>query len=387
MEIRKRSVLLGVSIASGAALVASATAADAASPAYNSTASATAGALNLGNGPPGPPNTSTASNAKPSAGTMTGITSKDLPNGLGTIFVTNDGDVLSTHAQVFPDGTSVACSAVASGACGQRSQPLDVRLNLNRIVTVANSMLGGGEVPFSDLRTLPGNLNDYSIVLGITGPAAMCTAGPAVGSLPSAFRVSRPIISGTVDLQYGTKSVIGGPKAISNNGDVLQPLINGVLAPILAKIPNNNVALKYTAGTDSGAGVGPSTSAQDGTLVVTVSGTTAVTLTGGKVSCGPNQQASSTAATSPSSGGSGGAGGAGKPGSKPTGTKPGLTSPLPSLPLSKLPLKPVQTAGGRYASASSDTPLSGIPLWADLAAVGMALAGGFALGRNRKRAG
>lgn len=331
MRFRKGTAILGVGIASAAALAASSAAASAASaPTYSGAATATAGSLNFGTGPAGPPNTSTASDARPSAGTATGIYHGDLPNGLGTIFTTNDADAVTTRAQVFPDGTSTACSAVASGACGPSSTPLNIRLNLQHIFTVADSIAGNNEVPITNINDALGPLGGYSLVIGITGPAATCTAGRSAGSPPGAFTITRNIVSGTVDLQDGTKSVIGGAKTIGTNGDVLVPLFVNAVNPALAKIPNADVKLKYTPGADSGVGLGPTTSAQIGTLVVSVNGFTVATLTGGKVTCGPNTLTSSPVpASAASSAAPNRAAAAGKPASRPA---PGIT-PAGGLPL------------------------------------------------------
>ena len=369
MQTGKGLAFLSLSLASGMALAvpAAANAAPVASGKYNSTASATAGGVALGNGPAAQGNKVTATDSNPSPGMATGVSSGDLPNGLGTIAATNGADLLTTHAQASAAGTSSACSAIAAGACGRQSQPLAVSLSLKRILQVAQSG-GGGSLPIGSVGSvLPGNLDNYSIVLGLTGPAVACTAGPA-GGPGSAFTVSRTIGSGTVDLQNGSQSVIGGPKTIGTNGDALAPL-----SSVLKSIPGNAVSLSATAGSDSGAGAGPETAAQGGKLSVSVNGVPVVTLTGGSVSCGPNQQAPSTATSSSTPvppGNSGGSGGlaSGSPG--------GTGFPSTS---SEKPLTSIKTDEGRYVPASNS-----IPLWADLAAAGVALAGGVALWRRRR---
>jgi len=343
MKLRKGTAFLSLTIASGAALVASAATASAAPATYASTSSATAGSLNVGDGPAGPANTSTATDAHPSAGTMSGINHKDLPNGLGTIAATHDLDLLTTHAQVYSNGVSTACSAAFSGACGQRPAPLDLRLNLKKVLTVANSGVGNWTDLSIVANSLPDPLNDYTIVLGITGPAATCTAGPA-GGPGSTFKISRSIGSGTVDLLDKGKSVIGGPRAIGTNGDALEPLAkygNGALS--FANIPGVSISVSFTPGTDSGAGKGPAASAEVGSLSVSINTFKAVTLTGGKVSCGPNQQTAAVTSASSSSGGTGGSTGL-QAGS--TGTAPATTDTSTS---SEIPVKQIQTDEGSSA--------------------------------------
>jgi hypothetical protein len=263
-------------------------------------------------------------------GTTSGFYHGDIPNGFGTVVLTDDADALTTHAYAYTNGWSSACSGALSGTCGQRAQPLTLALNLRKLAELAQYN-AGNYFPFASLDSGLGTvglnaLNNFTIVLGITGPSASCTAGPADGPRRF-FSVSRTVVSGTADLQYNGKSVIGGPVTLGFNGDALAALTNatqnfltnkGALATqvqntlstaqgdIGKNILQNQqvqsvlqgamnaakpeVTVSATPGSDSGT-AGSSTSASVGSFTVTVNSIKTAAFTGGKVSCGENQRA------------------------------------------------------------------------------------------------
>lgn len=371
MQARKGLSLLGLGVASGAVLVipTAASAAPGASHQYNSTASAKGGSISVaGNNQIAPGNSVTATDSNGSQGSSTGAPSGlPLPGGLGTV-IPKGANLITTHAQASASGTSSACSAVAAGDCvngSQQAQPLEIRVSLEKLLQAAG---GSGGLP---IGTLPGNIGNFAVVLDITGPAAECVAGPP-GSPAGAFKAAETSASGAVDLQNGRSSVIGGAKTISANGDVLASLTNGPLSAVLSQV-KDQVMVTFVPGQTSGSGSGPKTTAEAGQAIVKVGGSPAVSLTGGSVSCGPNPAKSSpprspsTTTTSP----------VGPASSQPTeGTSPGG----PTTTSDENPLKSIQTDEGRWTPAADETPM-----WAGLAAAGVALAGGCAFWWRRRR--
>lgn len=125
----------------------------------------------------------------------------------------------------------------------------------------------------------------------------------------------------TADLQKGTTSVIGGPITVGTNGDIIAALINGYEAyqknqsqlqkeaeqsmkdtdKDVKNTTQDTITWEATAGTDSGAGKGPTTSAQAGSISVSSQnlGGKVVTINGGSVTCGPNEKAVTTLAPTP----------------------------------------------------------------------------------------
>lgn len=300
-----------------------------------------------------------------------------LLNGLGSI--PSYAHLVSAKAEASSAGTSGACSAVAAGGCADAGapQPLTVDLSLSGLL----KLVGVTTLP-PTITPPPDGLDSYNIVLGLTGPAAACTAGPD-GGPGSNFTATQTPASGSVDI-VDTKngdSVIGGAKQISGN-DVLSGLPASVLSLVLQLIPANTVDVTFTPGSSSGSGSGPQTAAAAGQLALQVGSTHVLSLVGGKVSCGANQQEptqteSSSPVTSPSP----------VPSSTPSEAQPesASTSPapvgMPPSSSSEVPLRGgIQSDEGRYVPASNDTPL-----WAGLVSGGVALAGGIALWRRRLR--
>jgi hypothetical protein len=368
VQVRKRLGFLGLGIASGTVLIVPAVfanAASAASPDYNSTASATPGYVAVAGTSVTRSSTVTATDTNSSQGTSTGTPSgTPLPGGLGSI-VPSQADLVSTKADASPAGTSDACSTVASGGCGAgTAQPLTVDLSLATILKQF-----GGSLP---IGSLPVGLGQDSVVLSLTGPAAACTAGPT-GGPGNGFTATQTPASGTVDIRNGSSSAIGGARQISG-GDVLSGLTTGgMLGTVLQAIPANAVTLTYTPGSTSGAGAGPQSKAAAGKLALSVGKTSALSLVGGTVSCGSNQEAPAQNVSSSSPAGQSVPGGSTTSGSQPVTGSGGSSSTS-----SEKSLSGIQSDEGRYVPASSDTPL-----WAGLAGGGAALAGGLLLWRRR----
>lgn len=342
-------------IASGAVVVvpaATASAAPSASHQYNSTASAVAGKIAIaGQAPTGGTGQVTANDTNGQQGSNLGLpTGLTLPAGLGHV---SGVDVITTNAEAIPAGMSAACSALASGGCkhaGQQAAPISVELSLQQLVQQAGVSLPIG---------LP-SIGADKVVLGITGLTANCTAGPA--GTGSNFTASSGAITVTMDIRNGNASLIGGPRTIHASGNALSGL-SGPLGPVLQML-QGQVGVAIDPGSSSAAS--PKSAATAGRVTVSAGGNQVLEADGGSVSCGPNQAAPSTntSGTKPVSPGTGSTGGSGGSGTLPSsGVKP-LTS--------------IQTDEGRWAPASNETPL-----WAGLAASGLALAGGFTLWRRR----
>lgn len=368
MQAKKGMSLLGLGIASGAVLAmpTAASAASGDSHQYNSTSSAKGGSVAVaGNSQIAPGNSVTATDSKGSQGSNTGAPrGLPLPGGLGTV-TPKGANLITTHAQASASGASSACSAVAAGNCvngSQQSQPLEIRVSLAQLLRST-----GGSLP---IGTLPGGIGDYAVVLDITGPTAECAAGPA-GSSGGAFKAAETAASGTVDMQNGHSSAIGGPKTISANGDALAPITSGPLSTVLSQV-KNQLMVTFTPGQASGSG--PKTTAEAGQAAVKVGGSPVVSLTGGSVSCGPNTAQSSPPPRSPSTTTTSPVGPASSQSS-------GSTLPGGSTTTSnEKPLKSIQTDEGRWTPAADETPM-----WASLASAGAALAGGGAFWWRRRR--
>jgi hypothetical protein len=348
MGISKRIGYLGFGGVVGAAVILPAAAANAGTT-YNSTATATAGAVSVGgNALPVPDNTVTATdgNSPQHAGLGLGTLENALPGTpLGTSLTTAvpaGANLVTETATASADGKSSASAGLLSGNDGQ---PITLSLSLADLPGLnlpspgtsgqkpGSTPAGGGtKSPLSGLlpsglptslpTSLPSlplvggkgssapmsgsarsagtpDLTGYSLVLTLSGPRASCTAGPA-GGPASDFTASQSLATAGVSIDDNGKPVVSSAQLVGPVDNLLSQVpvpsssaLSGLLGEsgILTASP---IKLTINPGSTSGAGAGPVTTATAGEIALSVQGTPVLDVIGAKATCGANKPAATT---------------------------------------------------------------------------------------------
>lgn len=357
MHLKKGLSVAGVGVAVGAAVAIPASAASAGTT-YDSTASAVAGYVSVGGTTvPVPDNSVKATDTSGPQSASLGLNTLEsaLPKSplnasLDTTFPTGL-NLVTESATASSDGTSAACAGFLAGNCSDnKPQPITLSLSLADLPGLklpnvpagssasksgssgSGSGSGSGSpgssplgLPTSLPTSLPklggsssssssasssgssssspgssnplGALAGYKLVLTLSGPEAACTAGPA-GSAGSNFTATASLASASVDILQNGKSVLPKGPVTVNVGNILTqlPPLPKQLSSIMGSstLPASPLDLTINAGSTSGAGSGPVTSATAGELALGVNGTPVLHLIGAKATCGSNNKVAPT---------------------------------------------------------------------------------------------
>jgi hypothetical protein len=245
-------------------------------------------------------------------------------------------DLLSESATATSDGTSAACAAVLSGDCTANGKPQPIILKLG--LSDLNAALTAASPSGSRVRLPPDPLADYAIVLTISGPEASCAAGPAGSGRLSA---SEDLAKATLDLQDNGKSMLpAGPIAL-DVGNLFTQLgtteTNSPLAPLLTALSS---ALPLALAVDPGSKslTGSASTATTGQVVLSALGTTVFDVKSASVTCGPNTKVVPAASVHSSPAAS----------SQSYSTAPADSAATPAGSVSnEIPLSSIQTDEGR----------------------------------------